>query len=139
MAKDPNAVAAKWAIGLQNATQTITDGVNAVTEAPGAAAARQVNVWAQNTAAAKEKWAQNVGSVSLASWKSDMINKGIGRIGPGATAAQPKVAAFMVQLLPAVQASVNSLPARGTFQQNVQRMVTHVTNMNKFRYVRPQS
>lgn len=139
MAKDPTTVAARWATNLAGSTQTITDGVNAVTTAPGAAAAAQKAVWAANTAAAANKWATNTAAVSLQSWKNDMITKGVPRIAQGATAAQPKVQAFMTAFLPAVASSVASLPPRGGFQQNVNRMVAHVTNMSKFQYARPSS
>ena len=42
---DPTAATAKWVANLLAATPSITAGVNAVTVAPGAAAAASVNTW----------------------------------------------------------------------------------------------
>lgn len=136
--QDAATIAAKWSTGLQNATQKITDGVNAVQTAPGAKAAAQKAVYVANVVANQDKWARKVGAVSLPSWKDSMITKGIPRIGQGATAAQPKFANFMTQLLPAIQSSVNSLPPRGGLDANIARMTQHVRTMAKFQYA-PQS
>lgn len=132
MAKDPNAIAQKWSQRLAASTQAITDGVNAVTVAPGQAAARQKQVWAANTAAAANKWAVNTAAVSLQEWQSDMINKGVARIASGATAAEPKMAQFMGKLLPYVAAGQGQLPARGDINANIARMVAWTQYMAKF-------
>lgn len=132
MAKDPTAVAQKWATGLQGAVQSITDGVNGVSVAPGAAAARQKTVYINNVTAAADKWARNVAAVSLSSWQQDMITKGIPRIASGAQAAQPKFAAFMSKLLPYQANLVSQLPARGNLEQNITRMTQLVRGMANF-------
>lgn len=134
MAKDPNASAAKWAANLQNATQTITDGVNGVTIAPGIAAARQKDVWAQNTVAAKDKWSSRVAGVTLGSWQQSMIQKGIPRIAQGAVQAQPKVASFLTQLMPAIAQVKSTLPPRGTLDQNIARSNQFIRGMSNFSY-----
>lgn len=133
MAKDPAAVAQNWANRLGQSQQAITDGVNRVTRAPGAAAAAQKAVWQQNTAAAADKWARRTASVTLGDWQQAMTEKGVARIGQGATAAVPKMTAFMQQLLPFVDSTVSSLPARGDFNANVNRMVQFVTKMKQFK------
>lgn len=109
-------VAAKWQQRLSGATQQITDGVNAVTQAPGAKAAAAKATWLQQVQANADKWARNVAAVSLDQWKSDMINKGIPRIATGAQAGQAKVQTFMDSFLPYVQAGaqkVKSMPKGG--------------------------
>ena len=124
--KDPTSSAARWAQNLQGATEKIREGVQAVQVAPGAAAARQRSVWLQNLTASADKWTRNVGAVPLSEWQSDMINKGIPRIGTGAQGAQQKFAAFLTSFLPFVDAGVRALPPRGNLQQNIARMVAMV-------------
>jgi hypothetical protein len=122
-AKDPAAVAAKWAQNLSAATTSITAGVNAVTTAPGQLAAAQSAVWLARLQASQAKWERGVSAVTLAEWKNAMLNKGIPRIATGAQAAIPVMQRFMTAWLPYEAAGVNSLPPRGTVQQNIQRAV----------------
>lgn len=129
----PEQIAQKWATNLGAATTSITHGVNAVQVAPGQAAARQKAVYVQNVTAAADKWAANTAAVPLSSWQQDMINKGIPRIATGASAAQPKMASFMTQLLPYIQSGVSSLPPRGNLQQNTQRAVAWIQHMAAFK------
>lgn len=123
---DPTAAAAAWAQGMAASGSKITAGVNAVQTPPGQAAARQAQVWAQNTAAAVNKYAKNVAAVSLSDWQQSMITKGIPRIASGAAASQGKMANAMQQILPQIASIVSSLPPRGTFDQNVARMTAYV-------------
>ena len=134
MAQTPEQIAQRWAQNLGSATQKITDGVNAVTVAPGQAAARQKAVYLQNVQASVDKWASRTAAVPLETWKQDMINKGVQRIASGATAAQPKFQSFMTALLPHIQSQVSALPARGNLDANINRMVQFVRGMSKFRY-----
>lgn len=130
---DPQAIAANWAARLGQSTSKITAGVNAVSVAPGVAAARQADVWVNNTTAAKGKWQRRVQAVSLQDWQAAMNGKGVQRIGPGATAAEGKFAAFMSQLLPHISAGQAKLQPRGTFDQNVARMVAWSNHMHSFK------
>lgn len=132
-ARDPNQVAADWASRLGASGQKIQTGVQAVTVAPGQAAARQVNAYVANVQANAQKWQTNVAAVSLTDWQNAVISKGLQRIGAGATAAQPKFAAFMAALLPYIERGVTQLPARGTFDQNVNRMTQWATYMHGFK------
>lgn len=134
MAKDPTAAAAKWAANLSAAGQTITDGVNNVTVAPGLAAAKQKSVYVQNVQASADKWASRVAGVSLQSWQQSMINKGIPRIASGATAAQPKMTSFLTQLMPAIASVKQGLPPRGTLDQNIARSAAFIRGMSNFQY-----
>jgi len=129
---DANAVAQRWASRLGASTQRITDGINAVTVAPGQAAAQQAAAYAQNVAAAVPKWRARVGAVTLADWQHATITKGVQRIGAGATAAEPKMANFFGRLLPYINSGKAGLPARGNYDQNKARMNAWVDYMHKF-------
>lgn len=130
--QDAAGVASRWSSGLGAATQRIQNGVEAVTTSPGQLAARQAQVWVQNTQAAQAKFQRNSAAVTLQSWQNATVTKGIPRIAQGATAAEPKVQAFMSTFLPFVQAQVNQLPARGNLQQNIQRSAAMIMAMTKF-------
>lgn len=132
MATDPNTAAQDWVNGLSSKTAKITSSVQAVTVAPGQAAARQKTVWAQNTMAATDKWANAVGRVTLGDWQTAMVNKGIPRIASGASAAQGKMVAVFQQLLPHIDRVKASLPPRGTFEQNKARAVAMMDGMHAF-------
>lgn len=123
MAKDPTAVAAKWAARTQAAVQDYVAGVNAVTQAPGRAAAAQADVWAANVAASKAKFARNTAAVTTEEWKAAAAGKGAQRIPQGVTDAQPKVSQFMTRHLQIVDSVRGSLPPRGSKEQNIQRAV----------------
>lgn len=134
MAKgSPEQIAQRWATRLGAATQDIQAGVQAVTVSPGAAAARQKQVWVQNVQAAADKWATRVANLSLQDWQNAMINKGVARIGAGAQASQPKFANFMGQLLPYIDRAKASLPPRGTLDQNLARSQAFGRAMSQFR------
>lgn len=129
----PDQIAAAWAQRLGSSTAKITAGVQAVTVAPGQAAARQKAVYLQNTQAAVDKWASRTAAVPLATWQAAVTDKGIPRIATGATAAQPKFASFMGQLLPFVQGAVAGLPPRGNLDQNIARMTAFSRKMATFK------
>ena len=130
--RDPAAVAARWSQNLGAATHKITDGVNAVQVPPGQAAARQSALWASQVAAAQQKWAARTAAVSLQSWQQATITKGVPRVATGATAAEPKMQAFMTKLLPYIATQRSQLPARGNLQQNIARATAWIQAMAKF-------
>lgn len=133
MAKDPATVAKKWSTNLGASTAAIQSGVQAVTVAPGQAAARQKTLWLQQLQAKQDVWAANVAAVPLSEWQSMMVQKGIPRIATGATAAEGKFGTFMTKLLPFIDTQVRSLPARGTIDQNITRMTAFVRGMATFK------
>lgn len=128
----PQEAAQAWAQRLAGSTDRITRGVQAVTTAPGQAAARQKQVWAQNVAASQDKWASRVAAVPLADWQQAMVQKGVSRVAGGAQAAQPKMEQFMSQLLPYINSGLSSLPARGNLDQNIGRMTAWARHMAGF-------
>lgn len=128
----PDQIAQKWATNLAGATETIKAGIQAVSVAPGQAAARQAQAYINGVQAAQQKWQRNVSSVSLAEWQQATIDKGVNRIATGAQAAQPKMQSFLVKLLPYQQNLKGSLPARGGLEANIARMDAWVRGMAKF-------
>lgn len=130
VAMSADQIAANWAARLGASTDKMTAGAQAVTVPPGQAAARQKAVWAQNVAAAQNKWATNVAGVSLASWQADYINKGLPRVGTGAQNAVPKMTSFFTKLIPAINSAKASLPPRGTYDQNKARAAAWMDKMH---------
>lgn len=126
--QDPTTVAAKWSRNLAASTASITAGVNAVTVNPAQTAASQSAAYlagVQN-AVTSGKWQRGLARTTLQSWQQSMITKGIPRIASGASAAQPKVQAFMSKWLPyqqGLQAKLAATP-RGDLSTNIQRAVT---------------
>lgn len=137
MAKDPNAVATKWATNLGNSTPSITAGVDAVSTAPTASAAQAVGKWQAAMAAqkTKDKFVAGLNRVSLSDWQTAMKNKGVARIASGAQSAQPKMAAFLTQLLPYadnVSATIKKMP-KLTLQDSIARATQAITMMSQFK------
>lgn len=137
MAKDPTQVAAKWAQNLGNSTTSITTGVDAVQTAPTASAAAAVGKWQQAMQSQKtrDKFVGGLNRVSLSDWQTAMKNKGIARIGSGAQAAQPKMAAFMSQLLPYVDSLSNDIKKmpKLTLADSIARSTAAITKMSQFK------
>ena len=129
---DPAQIASDWATRLGASGDKIKRGVAAVTVAPGAAAARQVDVWATNVVQSKAKFARNVGRVPLADWQAAMSGKGVDRIASGAAAAQPKMAAFLSSFLPFITSAAASLSPRGSYEQNKARMIAMVDKAHQY-------
>lgn len=127
-------VAQKWANNLNAATTTIQQGVQSVTTAPTALAARNPNAYlagVQN-AVSSGKWQNRLNAVSLSDWQNAMKTKGIPRIQTGTAAGQPKMQSFMSNFLPFVyqtRDAINSSQPRGTLAQNMQRMTSFVQAM----------
>ena len=133
MAKQtPEQIAANWAQRLGSSTQKITDGVQAVTVAPGQTAARAKARWQQAIIESTDKWAANTAAVPLSEWQDAMVNKGVARVASGAQAAQPKFANFMGELLPHIDRVKGSLPARGDLEANITRMTAFTRGMAQF-------
>lgn len=121
---DAASIQAKWLRNIQSSTPDVQAGIARVTKAPGQAAAAQAQAWQNNTINSADKWKRNVGAVSLQDWQTAATN-GVQRIAQGAQAKQDKVGAHLQSFLPYLQQGVDKVNAmpRGTFQQNVARMV----------------
>ena len=134
----PTEAASKLVRRLSQSTEDIRRGIERVSEAPGAKAAQAADRMLESLTRSitSGEWAEAVSSVSLADWKKAAIDKGLARISPGIQAAEPKVRAFMEQLLPAVDAavaSVDSMP-QTTLEDRIQRSVAFQRQMAEFRF-----
>lgn len=132
----PQQYADRWSTGLGQASQKISDGVDAVSQAPAQAAIKNKAKMVQNFTAAVNsgKWETNLGKISLQDWQQAMKTKGIPRIASGAQAANGKMALFAAKLLPfqqTLQNKVKTMPNM-TLQDNIARMTTWVTGMSTF-------
>lgn len=130
----PEEAGAKWSRNLGAATADIQRGLERVSEAPGNKAARAKDLWARRTQDSKDKWARNV-QVPLEEWRAAAINKGLPRIASGATQAEPKMAAFMREFLPhldAGKARLDSMP-KGTIQDSINRAAFMIQHNASFR------
>jgi hypothetical protein len=135
--KNPQQVAQKWSQNVARSSDSIRAGVQNVTVNPAekAAARQDAYVAGVQRAAAEGKYRRGLAKVTLQSWQEAMITKGLPRIASGASAATPKMAAFMEQWLPYVEAGKQKLASmpRGDLQQNIARMITMVEHAASFR------
>lgn len=127
--------AEKWARRIKGSTEDVRRGVARTTEAPGMAAARQVDLMKQKLLASIEDgtWAKNVSKVTLQEWQEKMTEKGIPRLAQGVDAAQASQVQMAEKLLADVDASVAVVDQtpRGDLEQNIQRMTTFAREMHK--------
>lgn len=131
---NPQAGAAKWASKMGSARQAYIDGVNGVQEAPGLAAARASGKWLARTQAAQPKFEKNVSAVTITDWKNLATTKGADRLGPGATAALPKVEAFTASFyayLKAGQAAIKAMPTN-TFEESMAKAYAQADYNRKY-------
>jgi hypothetical protein len=134
---NPQQAAEKWSRNLGSASQTIQEGVQAVSVSPTQKAAERVNAYVQGVqrAVADGKFQAGLRRVSLEDWKRSMIQKGVPRIASGASAAIPKFADFMSEFLPHVEAGLRQLESmpRGDLPTNIQRAVAMMEHNSRFR------
>lgn len=132
--KDATTVANLWASRLAASTTEISAGVDRVTEAPGAKAAQNADVWLARTTAARAKWIRNTSAVTLSQWQTAMKSKGVPRVGPGAQAAIPKMTQFMTQWLPYAEqgaATVRNMP-NATLEDGIARATAMIRHNAQF-------
>ena len=96
----PEEAAAKWAQRTAAASSDYAEGVERVTQAPGAKAAAKRQKWEAGIRDSAGKWERRVGSVSLEDWKQSVRDKGAARFAQGASAAEGKMAEFQREFQP---------------------------------------
>lgn len=132
---NPQAATAKWVQNLSAAADRMTAGANAVTKAPGVAAAAAADKWLQRVTAAKSKFATNVAAVSLQSWQQSYINVGVPRVAQGAQAKQNKVLDFQTQFLPYLSRGLSTIDAMPstTLEDGIARATAMIRYNAKFK------
>jgi hypothetical protein len=134
----PEEFADKQARNLKNAGEDIRRGIEAVQVSPGKRAASQIEKMRTNFNKAIDsgKTKAALESIDLADWKSKTIDKGIPRISAGIDNARSKVVAFAGKLFPHIESGLSQLDSMPstTLQDNINRMVTWVNHMAKFKY-----
>jgi len=136
MAKDATTATAAWVRGMGQASQKMTDGVNAVNQSPGQAAAAKADTWQirVSSADAKAKFIRKTSALSLGDWKNAMLQKGISRVSSGAQAAQSKMLKHLSAFIPFVQniaANVRNMP-NATLEDRIARMTAQVRATAQF-------
>ena len=124
----PQAATQKWVTNLSQSTAAITAGIEAVTTAPGLAAAKQKTKWLNGVQNSAEKWASRTAAVSLQDWQQAAITVGVPRIASGAQAKQGKVEAFMTDFLAFLGPQVAKIDAMdsSTPEARINKMVAMV-------------
>ena len=136
MAGTPQDIAKKWSQNLAASSADMQRGAMAVKTAPGQMAAQKQDKLRANWLKAVDsgKWADKVSAVTLTSWQQSYINKGISRAAQGATVAEPKMAAFMTQLLPyqeTLKAQLQNMPDV-TIEDSIARAAAWIRGMAAF-------
>lgn len=121
---------AAWSSGMAGSGEKYKKGVMAVTVAPGQVAASRGEAYLAGVQASYNIWKRKVGNVTLQDWQQSAANKGAARLGSGAQAAAPKFQSFMSGFLPTLSSVVDSLPAGGTFDQNMARFQAYANMLH---------
>lgn len=134
---DATTWAARWAAGVENASEKVTQGVQSTSKDPIQAAIAAAATWQRqvSSAAALNNYKSGLGRSSKAAWQSAMINKGIPNMAVGARDAQPKMAQIggnLLQYIESAKAAVNSMP-KGKGAANEARMLAFSRRMAQYR------
>lgn len=128
----------KWLTNIQNSTDRMTKGAQAVTESPGKRAAAQADKWLLRVQNAKQKFITNSARVTVDQWRDAYIKVGIPRVSQGAQAKQQKYTDAMADFLPYLQQGVAKIDAmpRLTLADSIARATAMI--QHNAAYVRPK-
>jgi hypothetical protein len=127
----PEQAAADWVAGLSSKQEKMRRGIESVRTSPGQLAAAQVDVWANNTMAAREKFRRNSAAVSLEDWRSQAI-AALPNVAAGAQRKQAIFAQKIAPVLAHIAAGKDRLPARGSYEQNKARATAWMDHMHSY-------
>lgn len=138
MAKSIESIVKKQIDRLSGAGEAIRDGIQSVTVAPGQKAAASKDRYLAGIQKSVDKWADNVASVSLASWQEAALNKGVPRIAEGIRQAESKLIDFHTQLQSYQNSYLAKLNARPvlSLEDAKTKAGQNIEYMSKFRFKR---
>ena len=122
-------VAAKWKQNFGAAGASWAAGIGRVDRAPGLDAAAAVDRYVQGVQQNAQKFARNVGAVTLQQWQQAAQNAQ-GRLAQGASKGIDKYTAGITKVLAAEASILPSLPPRGDVEQNIARSGEFQRRMN---------
>ena len=133
----PVEAALKQANRLKGATEDIRKGIERVSVAPTAQAAKKIDKMRANLLAKIDDGTvkRNLEKVTLEDWKKRASTTGVNRISEGIDNAHNKQVDFYSKLLPAqdaIKAKLQGMPDL-TLEDNINRMTTYIRDMAKFR------
>lgn len=128
----------KWSKRLRASSDEIRTGVDRVTESPGKAAAKKIDLMLQKLMEAFESGRVERGLLgfSLEDWQQAMKEKGIRNMPAGIENAKAKQMEFARWLLARVsegQAKVKAMP-EGTLEDSIRRVETYIRHMAEKKY-----
>lgn len=118
------------------AVEDMRKGVAAVTEAPTQAAVRKLDKMQQRWLEAYNsgKIQRGLERVSLEDWKSAMLDKGVGRVASGVTAARSKLEGFYGELFAYEDRLLSDIDGMSdlTLEDSIARSAAWIRGMSKF-------
>jgi hypothetical protein len=139
MPLSPQDVANRWAQGLANATQKMTQSATNLTVAPTQQAADAMQTWIArlNDPKTQAKWQAKLRAVTLGQWQQAYTQKGIPRVSQGAQVARDsKMVPFFSKWLPyeaTGSQQVRQMP-KATLQDRIARAVFMINYNSQFTY-----
>ena len=129
--KDPTTGAATWASQFQGSGAKYQAGINAVQQAPNAAAAKSADKWLAKLQdpKTKAKFIASNNRVSLQDWQAAATTYGVPNLAHGAAKGQGKYATFAGKFYPFLStnmAKVSAMPST-TLQDNIARATAMMT------------
>lgn len=124
----------KWLNSAGEGQRAWEKGIAAVDANPCAKAAAKQDAWLEGVRRAHQegKFARKLGRITLEDWRAACIAKGGPRYADGIAKGRKKYESFINQFMPYLKSGKDSLPARGTLQQNMQRQAQMVDHIRKF-------
>lgn len=119
----PQQLAAKWQAKYGASGEAYKNGVQSVQVNPAQSAIGAKDRWIQalNEAAAEGRYEAGLSNVTLSGWQQSCIEKGAPAIQAAARMGAIKVQRSEQEVGPKREAIVQSLPPRGTLEQNLER------------------